>query len=170
MSDAIAGGKSALPARRSTATPQYSAPQSDAEAESRPRYERVAGLRPCDRRHILPSRRIPMVWPARACTSLRPTPATGLADLGEWICRWAWAQHANAFSGAGSQAREKSCLSVTTRGIVRCRRVKERTNMATTITQSSSILDALEVLRRSGVRSRYDNFIGGKWVPPTTGR
>jgi aldehyde dehydrogenase len=42
--------------------------------------------------------------------------------------------------------------------------------MATTIAPSSSIHDALEVLHKSGVKSRYDNFIGGKWVPPTTGR
>ena len=34
----------------------------------------------------------------------------------------------------------------------------------------SSIYDTLEVLHKSGVRTRYENFIGGKWVPPTTGR
>ena len=42
--------------------------------------------------------------------------------------------------------------------------------MATTVAPSSSIHDALEVLHKSGVKSRYDNFVGGKWVPPTTGR
>ncbi len=41
--------------------------------------------------------------------------------------------------------------------------------METTAAQSS-IHDALEVLHKSGVKSRYDNFIGGKFVPPTTGR
>ncbi len=41
--------------------------------------------------------------------------------------------------------------------------------MATAAGQSS-IQDALEVLHKSGVKSRYDNFIGGKFVPPTTGR
>jgi aldehyde dehydrogenase len=34
----------------------------------------------------------------------------------------------------------------------------------------SSIHEALEVLHKSGVKSRYDNFIGGKFVLPTTGR
>jgi aldehyde dehydrogenase len=34
----------------------------------------------------------------------------------------------------------------------------------------SSIHDALEVLHKSGVKLRYDNYIGGKFVPPTTGR
>ena len=33
----------------------------------------------------------------------------------------------------------------------------------------SSIHEALEVLHKSGVKSRYDNFIGGKFVPPTAG-
>jgi aldehyde dehydrogenase len=42
--------------------------------------------------------------------------------------------------------------------------------MATTAVPTSSIHDALEVLHKGGVRSRYENFIGGKWVPPTTGR
>ena len=41
--------------------------------------------------------------------------------------------------------------------------------MATTAGQSS-IHDALEVLHMSGVKHRYDNYIGGKFVPPTTGR
>ncbi len=41
--------------------------------------------------------------------------------------------------------------------------------MATAAGQSS-IHDALEVLHKSGVKSRYDNYIGGKFVPPTTGR
>src|ERR1700733_3787078 len=40
----------------------------------------------------------------------------------------------------------------------------------TTAVGESSIHEALEVLRNSGVKSRYDNFIGGKFVPPTTGR
>jgi len=35
---------------------------------------------------------------------------------------------------------------------------------------SSSIDDTLETLRKAGVHSRYDNYIGGKWTPPTTGR
>jgi len=34
----------------------------------------------------------------------------------------------------------------------------------------SSIHDALEVLHKSGVKSSYGNYIGGKFVPPTTGR
>jgi len=41
--------------------------------------------------------------------------------------------------------------------------------MATVVGQSS-IHDALETLHKAGVRSRYDNYIGGKWAPPTTGR
>jgi aldehyde dehydrogenase len=40
----------------------------------------------------------------------------------------------------------------------------------TTAAGQSSIHDALEVLHKSGVKSRYGNFIGGKFVPPTTGR
>jgi aldehyde dehydrogenase len=39
-----------------------------------------------------------------------------------------------------------------------------------TAASQSSIQDALDVLRKSGVKSRYGNFIGGKFVPPTTGR
>jgi len=39
-----------------------------------------------------------------------------------------------------------------------------------TATGQSSIHEALETLHKAGVRSRYDNYIGGKWVPPTTGR
>ena len=41
--------------------------------------------------------------------------------------------------------------------------------MATAAGQSS-IHEALEVLHKYGVKSRYDNFIGGKFVPPSTGR
>ena len=41
--------------------------------------------------------------------------------------------------------------------------------MAIAVNQSS-IHDVLETLHKAGVRSRYDNYIGGKWVPPTTGR
>jgi aldehyde dehydrogenase len=41
--------------------------------------------------------------------------------------------------------------------------------MATSIAHSS-IHDALEILHKSGVRSRYENYIGGKWAPPTTGQ
>jgi aldehyde dehydrogenase len=41
--------------------------------------------------------------------------------------------------------------------------------METAVSQSS-IHDALEVLHKSGVKSRYGNYIGGKFVPPTTGR
>ena len=37
-------------------------------------------------------------------------------------------------------------------------------------TNQSSISDALETLQKAGARSRYDNYIGGKWTPPTTGR
>jgi aldehyde dehydrogenase len=40
----------------------------------------------------------------------------------------------------------------------------------TTAAGQSSIHDALEVLHKSGVKSRYGNYIGGKFVPPTTGR
>jgi len=40
----------------------------------------------------------------------------------------------------------------------------------TTATSHSSIDDALETLHKAGVRTRYDNYIGGKWTPPTTGR
>src|ERR1039457_3629732 len=48
-------------------------------------------------------------------------------------------------------------------------RAKERANMAIAVNQSS-IQDVLETLHKAGVRSRYENYIGGKWVPPTTGR
>jgi aldehyde dehydrogenase len=41
--------------------------------------------------------------------------------------------------------------------------------MATEASQSS-IHEALETLHQAGVRSRYDNYIGGKWTPPATGR
>ena len=40
----------------------------------------------------------------------------------------------------------------------------------TTAVSHSSIDEALETLRKAGVRSRYENYIGGKWTPPTTGR
>ena len=40
----------------------------------------------------------------------------------------------------------------------------------TTAAGQSSIHDALEVLHQSGVKTRYDNYIGGNFVPPTTGR
>jgi len=34
----------------------------------------------------------------------------------------------------------------------------------------SSISDALDTLHAAGVRTRYDNYIGGRWLQPTTGR
>jgi aldehyde dehydrogenase len=46
---------------------------------------------------------------------------------------------------------------------------EEREIMSTAAGQSS-IHDALEVLHKSGVKSSYGNYIGGKFVPPTTGR
>jgi aldehyde dehydrogenase len=41
--------------------------------------------------------------------------------------------------------------------------------MATAVAHST-ILDALDTLHKAGVRSRYNNYIGGKWVSPSTGR
>jgi aldehyde dehydrogenase len=34
----------------------------------------------------------------------------------------------------------------------------------------NSVSDALGKLHKSGVKPRYENFIGGKWVPPTKGK
>jgi aldehyde dehydrogenase len=40
----------------------------------------------------------------------------------------------------------------------------------TAIPKEASFDQTLESLRKSGLRSRYENFIGGKWTPPSTGR
>jgi aldehyde dehydrogenase len=37
-------------------------------------------------------------------------------------------------------------------------------------TQDAIFEEAFATIRKGGVRSRYDNFIGGKWVAPSQGK
>ena len=37
------------------------------------------------------------------------------------------------------------------------------------LTETTSVQEALAVLRAHGIRARYENFIGGKWVAPVKG-
>ena len=38
------------------------------------------------------------------------------------------------------------------------------------IVKQTSVQQAVDTLRKGGVKSKYENFIGGRWVAPVKGK